>query len=584
MKQAISHRSTGSVESLERRRFLSTVPVGPEIPIGPSVGIVALDADGDFVVASQIGPSSNYDVQAQRYNAAGIAQGAAIPVNTYTPGSQYLESIACDSAGDFVVNWSGGGGIFARLYNAAGVPQGDQFLVSAGLNSSVAMDDDGDFVVTLDRHYDTVNGRYNEVFAQRYNAAGVPQGGLIHVNTNRPLIGSSSSSPKVAMDAVGDFVIAWRGSQDGSQTSVQAQRFNASGVPQGTEFTVNTYTTSYQDSPCVGIDDDGDFVIAWTSYLQDGSFSGVYAQRYNALGVAQGSEFRVNNSTLGGQLVGCMAMDAAGDFVIVWDAGDGSNNGAYARNYNAAGVPEGDEFLVNAFTTGTQHPISVSMDDSGNYVATWLDFMNGHLGGYAQRFAVSPEVTGSSVLYETAPHRLSFTFNRDVSASVGVDDLLLENLTTSQTIATSDLSLSYVASTNTATFTYMGNAGGIAGVLPDGNYRATLIASGITNPDGIPLAANHVLNFFFLNGDANRDRRVNLQDFNILAANFGQSPRTFSQGDFNYDGAVNLQDFNILAARFGTVLASPGAGTSAIFGRARAGSASQPDDEPALLA
>ena len=39
---------------------------------------------------------------------------------------------------------------------------------------------------------------------------------------------------------------------------------------------------------------------------------------------------------------------------------------------------------------------------------------------------------------------------------------------------------------------------------------------------------------------ANRDRRVNLADFNILAGNFGQPNRIFSQGDFNYDINRNL--------------------------------------------
>ena len=66
--------------------------------------------------------------------------------------------------------------------------------------------------------------------------------------------------------------------------------------------------------------------------------------------------------------------------------------------------------------------------------------------------------------------------------------------------------------------------------------------------------------FFVMAGDATRDRNVNLQDFNVLASNFGHSNRTFSQGDFNYDGQVNLQDFNTLASRFGQVL-SPAAGT-----------------------
>ena len=47
-------------------------------------------------------------------------------------------------------------------------------------------------------------------------------------------------------------------------------------------------------------------------------------------------------------------------------------------------------------------------------------------------------------------------------------------------------------------------------------------------------------------------------DFNVIAANFGQTGRTFSQGNFNYDpaGNVNLDDFNLLASRFGTILPS----------------------------
>jgi len=76
---------------------------------------------------------------------------------------------------------------------------------------------------------------------------------------------------------------------------------------------------------------------------------------------------------------------------------------------------------------------------------------------------------------------------------------------------------------------------------------------------------------------------VNLSDFNTLAANFGQRPRTFSQGDFNYDGTVNLSDFNLLAARFGTVLAGDGRERGgAAMGNAGAGDGN--DERLALLA
>ncbi len=52
-------------------------------------------------------------------------------------------------------------------------------------------------------------------------------------------------------------------------------------------------------------------------------------------------------------------------------------------------------------------------------------------------------------------------------------------------------------------------------------------------------------------GDANLDGFVNLEDFNILASNFGTSGPPWEGGDFNEDGFVNLSDFNLLAANFG---------------------------------
>jgi hypothetical protein len=52
-------------------------------------------------------------------------------------------------------------------------------------------------------------------------------------------------------------------------------------------------------------------------------------------------------------------------------------------------------------------------------------------------------------------------------------------------------------------------------------------------------------------GDANLDRTVNLDDFNRLAARFGQTGTSWAQGNFNYDGSTNLSDFNLLAANFG---------------------------------
>lgn len=56
----------------------------------------------------------------------------------------------------------------------------------------------------------------------------------------------------------------------------------------GSETQVNTYTTASQAHPAVAALAGGGYVITWQSYNQDGSGNGIYAQRYDAGGVAQG--------------------------------------------------------------------------------------------------------------------------------------------------------------------------------------------------------------------------------------------------------------------------------------------------------
>jgi GH43 family beta-xylosidase len=54
-----------------------------------------------------------------------------------------------------------------------------------------------------------------------------------------------------------------------------------------------------------------------------------------------------------------------------------------------------------------------------------------------------------------------------------------------------------------------------------------------------------------IDGDANLSGTVDILDFNLLAANFGRSNRSWQQGDFDGSGTVDLFDFNKLAASFG---------------------------------
>lgn len=173
-------------------------------------------------------------------------------------------------------------------------------------------------------------------------------------------------------------------------------------------------------------------------------------------------------------------------------------------------------------------------------------------------FAAPPTVTASIFDYDAAKPTLRYTFSQEVGASLHAFDIQVVNMTTNQSVPTEFKSLAYNAAQRQLSVTFPGYAGG---VLPDGDYHVTIPSTAVVGNGGNPMVTDHAFDFFVLGGDANRDRTVNLADFNVLAANFGLSGALFSQGDFNYDGSVNLADFNILAAHFGQSLA-PNAGAS----------------------
>ncbi len=573
--RAVLRSTPATLEWLERRRLLSLETSGLDLrvneytPGDQRAPAVAVHHGGDFVVvwASEGQDGSESGIYGRRFDASGTPRGGEFRANTYTTGIQFAPSVAVDGDGDFVVVWESryqdgsGLGVYAQRYNASGEPQGDEFRVNTYVSESqrhatVAMEPDGDFVVVWASYQQEGAAGYG-LYAQRYDAGGSKRGGEFRVNQHTT---GSHVYPHVAVDAAGGFVVAWSPTLPSStEYDVLARRFAADGSPVGEEFLVNAHTTSVQANPSVAVAADGRFAVAWNSYMQDGDDYGVYARRFATDGTPDGGEMRVNTSTSDDQSLPSIAFASNGDALVAWQGNgqDGSGYGTFARRFDRAGAPAGGEFRVNAHTTANQVAPAVARTAAGDAVVVWQGLhQDGSLNGvFARRYRVRPNVTASSFAYRTVPHRVGFTFDEPVAASLGPDDVTVLNLTTSQTIPPTDFALAYDPATETATLTYVG----AAGALPDGNYRATLHAAGVHAPNGNPLPADHVLEFRFLTGDANNDGTVNLSDFNLLAANFGQSGRDYTQGDFNYDGTVNLADFNLLAARFGASLAPDGA-------------------------
>ena len=317
----------------------------------PSVG---RDSDGDFVVIWQSGGSDGSDadgtsIQGQRYAGDGTAVNAQFQVNSYTTGLQERPAVAVEPGGDFVVVWHSDGSpeddvdrsIQGQRFASDGSALGDQFQVNSGTAGSqqfpkVAVDTDGDFVVV--RESDASGGTDSDgrsVQGRRFASDGTSLGSQFQVNTYTT---HEQRSPAVAIDAAGAFVVAWESGDlfapgpDGSYYGIRGQRFDADGTALSDELQVNTYTTDDQRFPAVAVDAEGDFVVVWESGSvfgdgPDGSYSGIQGQLYASDGAAVGDEFQVNSFTTGYQVYPALAMAADGGFVVTWESGDGAYPG-----------------------------------------------------------------------------------------------------------------------------------------------------------------------------------------------------------------------------------------------------------------
>ena len=360
---------------------------------------VAALSDGGYVVTwmSNGQDGSGCGICVQRFGADGTPRGAESVVNTTTEAAQLFASVTALSGGGFVVSWlshdqdGSGTGIYARRYAADGSAQGGEFRV----NSATADDQrdpdvtalaGGGFVVTwMSLNQDGSNAG---VYAQRYAAGGMPQGGEFRVNTTTA---SDQAAPSIAALADGGFVASWMSwGQDGSGRSIHAQRYGADGAALGGEFRVNTATAGEQMVPSIAALQDGGFVVCWVSNGQDGSGDGVYGQRYAADGTAVGGEFRVNTTTAFTQNEPDVAALSGGGFVVALtsDGQDGSGRGTYAQRYAADGTPQGGEFRLNPTTANDQAEPAIAGLADGGFVVSWTSTNQdgGGDGIYAQRY------------------------------------------------------------------------------------------------------------------------------------------------------------------------------------------------------
>src|SRR5438552_1465007 len=384
-----------------------------------------------------------------------------------------------------------------------------------------------------------------------------PAGPEFRVNTTTA---NDELGASIAFDADGDFVIAWENRyQDGRDWGIFAQRYNAAGVAQGGEFLVNTTTAGDQRNSAVASDAHGDFVVAWASYDQDGSGYGVYARHYDAAGVAQGDEFRVNTVT-------------DGDCVVAWSSlyQDGSGYGVYAQRYEAA-LPPGPPEVNQAFVNGP----GLTGQTTANGVA--FRTLAGIDNTYGYPVPAGANQT-KSIPWNGGINQVALRFTADVASQLQQGDLVVRGVNTATYTITG---FSYDPATKTGVWT-------LASPITNDKVRLFLddaLVGGLDgewadNADAYPsgdgtAGGDFSFRFNVLRGDATQDGTVNALDLSFIkqrlnktATNPGTSGAIYSVfADLDADGQINALDLSAAKQRLNNRLPTgdPAGATALLF-------------------
>jgi hypothetical protein len=340
---------------------------------------VAMDTAGNYIVVweSLDQDGSGYGIYFQRYNSDGTPNGSETLVNTsYQDFDQRYPDVAMGYDGNFTIVWMSyeqdgeGWGVYRRSYDNTGSPVAGVFRNNVNTsghqrNPRVAADKDGNFVVVWTET--DLAGTSHAIMGRRCNASGGALATEFQVNASAiPYAGA----PSIASDSNGNFMVVWQSSTDGNANGIEGILYDSTGAAVSADIAINTTTSGNQIAPDIAALGNGNYVITWASF--NGVY-GIYAKIVDKTGATVLSDYQVYNDFPFPRNQEFPSVAAAIDegFIITWsDYGrDGSYTGQYASLYSNDGLKIVSDYIVNTTTNNFQQAGDVAWRKDGKKAA-----------------------------------------------------------------------------------------------------------------------------------------------------------------------------------------------------------------------
>lgn len=287
----------------------------------------------------------------------------------------------------------------------------NEVLINSYLNNDqrdpkIVTDNNGNILVVWTSYNQISDSSKEEIFFQFLDTDLNKIGNETLVNE---VINGDQIRPCVAMNTQGNFVIAWTSYTNfNSNYDIKAKLYkNGSAVTN--EFYVNIDIDHTQTKPSVDINTDGSFVIVWESWFEDGSDRGIFGQRFFPDGNKNGNQFQINVTTQFSQTKPVVKYFPDGKFIVIWESWKQEiptdlSYGVFGRLFDSSGKPIGNEVQINDYTLDYQWYADVITLDSENFVVAWCSWeQDGSDGGiYIKRLNTLWESYSTEILVNSS--------------------------------------------------------------------------------------------------------------------------------------------------------------------------------------
>ena len=347
-------------------------------------------AGGGFVIVwedESAGPDAS--IRAQIYNALGNPVGGELVVAPRIASNDLFQPKVTGLAdGNFYVSWTQNVGsenyIYGRVYDAGGDFVRNQTVVFA--NTQVVNGDLSSFGTGAADAWVSPTGG-GDIYLRLFDAAGVG-GNLITVDDYPD---GYEEAPVVAASPDGSTVaVVWNSGESGD-TSVNGRLYDTNGgLITSFEVVYGGDTGGYVDAHAICWLNDSQFVVAWRNqldYINHGPGDILLRLfNFNGASVTQTPFTDIvlaNATTLGQQDFPVITALPSGGFVVAWvdyseSNPDGDGAAIRLQAFDGSGGRIGGEIVVNTTTSGDQINASIAALPDGRVVVTWTDDSSGN--------------------------------------------------------------------------------------------------------------------------------------------------------------------------------------------------------------